>query len=243
MKQIRFRDSAGYVRVGTFEDGRARAAGRTYDLEEVDVLAPCEPSKIVCVGRNYAKHAEEMGSELPERPMLFLKPPSAVAGHGDIVELPRGKDQVDFEAELAVVIGEQCRNVSAEDAMNVVEGFTCMNDISNRDDQQEEQNWVRGKAFDGSAPLGPAIVPPEEIPSDATVELRRNGATEQSGSRSQLIFPIPKLVEEITRYLTLELGDVIATGTPNGVGPLADGDEIEVKVEGVGTLAHTVRQK
>ena len=138
------------------------------------------------------------------------------------------------------MIGEQCRNVAAEDAMDVVAGFTCADDVSNRDDQRVEQNWVRGKAFDNSCPLGPVLADPEDVPDDASVELRLNGETVQSSSRAEFVFSVPELIEEITQYMTLEEGDVIITGTPAGVGELEDGDEVEVEVEGVGTLEHTV---
>ena len=242
MRRVRFRDPAGSVRTGTWTDEGITFGGRQYDPADVTILPPCEPSKIVCVGLNYADHAKEEGMEIPDRPMLFLKPPNAVAGHGDVVDLPAGKETVEFEAEIGVVIGEQCRNVPAGSADEVVAGFTCVNDISNRDDQRIEQNWVRGKAFDGSAPIGPVIAPPEEVPSDASVELRLNGELQQSSSRSSFIFSVPELIEEITRYLTLEPGDVISTGTTAGVGPLSDGDRVAVEVEGVGTLEHEVRR-
>jgi 2-keto-4-pentenoate hydratase/2-oxohepta-3-ene-1,7-dioic acid hydratase in catechol pathway len=172
---------------------------------------------------------------------LFLKPPNTLASHGATVTLPGGKERIDHEAELGVVIGTQARNVSRETAMDHVAGFTCVDDLSNRDDQREEQNWVRGKAFDGAAPIGPVLADPEHVPDDARVQARVNGETRQDGSRSQLIFSVPELVAEITTYLTLEPGDVISTGTPAGVGPLADGDRVEIEVEGVGTLAHDVR--
>lgn len=254
MKHVRFRDPAGSVRTGEWlaADGTVaetdvagvggviRAGGREYTPEAVTVLAPSEPSKIVCVGRNYAAHAAEMGGDVPDRPSLFLKPPNAVSSHDSEVQLPAGKDRVDYEAELAVIIGEQCRHVSEADAQDVIAGYTCMVDISNRDDQLQEQNWIRGKAFDNAAPLGPVLATPEHVPADATIELTQNGEVRQSATREQLIFSIPELIAEITTYLTLEPGDVIATGTPEGVGPLAGGDEITVRIEGVGTLRHTV---
>ena len=243
MARIRFRDPAGSVRTGELSDGRIEAAGRTYDLGAVDVLSPTDPSKIVCVGRNYAEHADERDADLPDRPLLFLKPPNAVAGHGDEIPLPAGKERVDHEAELAVVIGEQARNVEAANAEAYVAGYTCFNDISNRDDQDREQNWVRGKAFDNSAPIGPVIAPPEAVPDDAAVELRVNGETRQSSTIEHLIFSIPELIEEITAYMTLEPGDVVATGTPAGVGPLSDGDEVAVEIEGIGTLEHTTARR
>lgn len=242
MSTVRFRDPAGSVRTGEWTDDGVEFGGTTYALEDVDILPPSHPEKIVCVGRNYAKHADEMGSDIPDRPLLFLKPPNTLASHGDTITLPAGKEQVDWEGEVGVIIDEQCRHVDAANAMTVVRGFTCMNDISNRDDQRQEQNWVRGKAFDNSAPIGPVVVPPEDVSEDASIELRVNGETKQSSSLSHLIFSIPELIEEITTYMTLEPGDVIATGTPEGVGGLADGDTVEVECEGVGTLEHYVEQ-
>jgi 2-keto-4-pentenoate hydratase/2-oxohepta-3-ene-1,7-dioic acid hydratase in catechol pathway len=241
MRHVRFRDPAGAVRTGEWLDDGVRFADDEYDLEAVDVLPPCEPSKVVCIGRNYADHAAELGSDVPDRPLLFLKPPNTLASHGSTVTLPAGKDRIDHEAELGVVIGTQARNVSQDEAMEYVAGFTCVDDLSNRDDQNREQNWVRGKAFDGAAPIGPVVADPEDVPADARVQTRVNGETRQNGSRSQLIFSVPELVEEITTYLTLEPGDVISTGTPEGVGPLEDGDHVEIEVDGVGTLAHDVR--
>ncbi len=257
MKRVRFRDPAGSVRTGEWVDadgspadtetagegGRISFADRTYDPAAVDILPPCEPTKVVCIGRNYADHAAEMGGDVPDRPLLFLKPPSAVASHGSDVPLPAGKERVDYEAELGVVIGQQCRHVPESDAMDVVAGYTCVVDVSNRDDQEVEQNWVRGKAFDNAAPLGPVVATPDHVPEDASVELRQNGETRQSSSREYLIFSVPELIAEITTYVTLEPGDVIATGTPEGVGPLSDGDEVVVEIEGVGRLHHTVSRE
>jgi len=240
MKSIRFRDPAGAIREGTKTDAGIEFGGEVYDPMEVDVLPPVEPSKIVCIGLNYADHAAERGKEVPDRPLLFLKAPNTVAGHGDTISLPEGKDRVDHEAEIGIVIGEQCRHVGEAEAWDVVEGFTCVNDVSNRDDQDREQNWVRGKSFDGAAPIGPVVADVEDVPADATIELRVNGETRQSSSRDQFIFSVPELIAEITTYMTLERGDVISTGTPAGVGPLEPGDRVEVEVEGVGVLEHDV---
>ncbi|WP_144900966.1 fumarylacetoacetate hydrolase family protein [Halobellus captivus] len=241
MHTVRFRDPAGSIRIGEWYGDGVSFGGETYDLDEVDVLPPTEPTKIVCVGRNYADHAAEMDNEIPDRPLLFLKPPNTLSGHGDTVTLPAGKERIDHEAEIAVVIEKAARNVDADDAMDYVAGFTCLNDLSNRDDQQQETNWVRGKAFDNAAPMGPVLATPEEVPADAAIELRVNGETRQSSSREHLAFSVPDLIEEITTYLTLEPGDVIATGTPAGVAPLEDGDTVEVELEGVGVLEHDVR--
>ncbi|RQG95364.1 fumarylacetoacetate hydrolase family protein [Natrarchaeobius chitinivorans] len=240
MRQVRFIDPAGTTRTGEWIDGTIEFGDQEYDPADVRILPPSDPSKIVCIGLNYEDHAEESGMDLPERPWLFLKGPNTLAGHGDTVSPPSGKDQIDFEAELGVVIDRQCRHVDADDAMDLVRGFTCANDVSNRDDQYEEQNWVRGKAFDGAAPVGPVVATPDHVPDDASIELRVNGETKQSSSRSELIFSIPELIEEITTYLTLEPGDIVITGTPAGVGPLADGDHVEVEIEGIGTLEHGV---
>ena len=242
MRHARFRDPAGTIRTGSYRDGELSAAGRTHDPgdPDVDLLAPCEPSKIVCVGFNYANHAEEVGEEIPDRPSLFFKTPNSVASPGSTVELLAGKERITYEAELAVVIDTQCRHVDATDADDVIRGYTCMNDVTNRDDAETEQNWVRGEAFDGSAPLGPAIAPPQAVPEDASIELYLNGERQQASSIDELVFSVPELIEEITAYLTLEPGDVIATGTPAGTGELSAGDRVEIEIEGVGALEHGV---
>lgn len=241
MQRVRFRDPAGTIRYGAWDDGTVTFADHSYETSEVDVLAPSEPTKIVCVGLNYVDHAAEAGRDVPERPMLFLKPPSAVAGHGDTVTLPAGKERIDHEAELGVVIGEQCRDVDADDAHRVVAGYTCGNDLSNRDDQRQEQNWIRGKAFDNAAPLGPTLASPDSVPPDASIQLRVNGELRQDSTIDQLVFGVSELIEEITTYMTLERGDVILTGTPAGVAPLSDGDTVEISIEGIPPLEHHVR--
>jgi 2-keto-4-pentenoate hydratase/2-oxohepta-3-ene-1,7-dioic acid hydratase in catechol pathway len=241
MHRVRFRDPAGSIRAGNWEDGEIHFGGESYHSNEIDILPPSEPTKIVCIGRNYAAHAEERDEEVPDRPLLFLKPPNTLAGHDDTATLPENR-YIEHEAELAVVIGEQCRNVSEEEADEVIAGYTCFDDLSNRDDQDEEQNWVRGKAFDNAAPMGPVLATPEEVSDDARIQLRVNGEKRQDSTLDHLIFSIPELITEITQYMTLEPGDVIATGTPEGVGPLEDGDEVEVEIEGIGTLEHSVRQ-
>jgi 2-keto-4-pentenoate hydratase/2-oxohepta-3-ene-1,7-dioic acid hydratase in catechol pathway len=243
VRQVRFRDPTGATRTGAWhDDGTVSFAGEVYDRDAVTILPPCEPSKVVCVGRNYAAHADERDEDLPDRPLLFLKPPNAVAAHGDTIRLPAGKERVEHECELAVVVGEQCRHVDAADAESVVRGYTCLHDVSNRDDQDRETNWVRGKAFDGAAPMGPVLADPEHLPADAAVETYVDGERRQHGTLDQLIFSVPDLIEEVTTYMTLEPGDVISTGTPAGVAPLADGDEVRVSVEGVGDLVNPVER-
>ncbi len=242
MRQVRFRDPSGATRVGEWTDSGVVVDDRSYDHDDVTMLPPCEPSKVVCVGRNYVAHAEEHDADVPDRPMLFLKPPSAVAAHGATVELPTGVagKQVEHEVELGAVVGEQCRDVPPAEAESVLAGYTVVNDLSNRDDQRRESNWVRGKGFDGAAPVGPVVATPDEVPADAELECRVNGERRQRATRDQMVFSVADLVAEVSRFLTLEPGDVIATGTPEGVGPVEDGDRVTLSVEGVGTLEHTV---
>lgn len=241
MKLVRFRDPSGYIRKGEWKENIIKTKYQEFDPETVEILPPSNPSKIVCVGLNYKDHIEETGKDKPERPMLFLKSPNTVIGHQDTVHLLNDKKRFDYEAELGVVIGEQCRNVPKDKVMEIVKGFTCLNDISNRHDQDKEQNWVRGKAFDNAAPIGPVIATSEEVPKDAEIKLELNGELKQSSDRSQLLFSVPELLEEITEYMTLEPGDIIATGTTSGIGPLSDGDKVEIKIEGIGSLINYVK--
>lgn len=241
MRRVRFRVAGSdEVRDGVLEGDVVRSGAMRVPLADVQLAAPCTPTKIVCVGRNYAAHAAELGNEVPERPLLFLKPPSAVIGHGEPIVLPRS-EEVHYEAELAVVIGRRCRNVPAARAYDFVLGYTCLNDISDRVAQKWEKSWVRAKAFDASAPLGPVLVTRDEIEEPFHVQLRHNGVRKQEGWTSAFIFPIPALIEEITSFMTLEPGDVIATGTPAGVGKLSPGDVVEVEIDGIGVLANPVR--
>ncbi|MFP9190126.1 fumarylacetoacetate hydrolase family protein [Natronosalvus vescus] len=241
MHTVRFTDPSGYPRTGELTDDGIDTGDRLYDPDSVTVLPPCEPTKIVCQAGGFMDHREESGfDDLPERPELFLKTPNCVVGHGDAIELPPGRDEIHFEAEFGIVIDQQCRNVPESEAMDVVAGFTCVNDISNRDDQAEERNWVRGKAFDSSLPMGPVMATPDEVPDDARLELRLNGDTKQETTRDMMIFSVAELVAEVTELITLEPGDVIASGTPFGPDSLAEGDVVEVEFEGVGTLENHV---
>jgi len=240
MRRVRFRlPGKDEVRDGVLEGQVVRSGGLRVPLAGVRLAAPCSPTKIVCVGRNYAAHAAELGNVVPERPLLFLKPPSAVIGPEESIVLPESED-VHYEAELAVVIGRRCRHVPATHAYDVVLGYTCLNDVSDRVAQKWEKSWVRAKAFDGSAPMGPILVTRDEIQEPFHVQLRLNGEPRQEGWTSAFIFPIPVLIEEITSFMTLEPGDVIATGTPAGVGKLTSGDVVEVEIDGIGILRNPV---
>jgi 2-keto-4-pentenoate hydratase/2-oxohepta-3-ene-1,7-dioic acid hydratase in catechol pathway len=209
-------------------------------LEDVRLLPPVEPSKIVCVGRNYSEHAAELGNAMPSEPLLFLKAPSAVIGDGDSIELPTQSERVEHEGELAAVIGRACRAVGEdEDPLSYVLGYTCLNDVTARDLQRKDVQFTRAKSFDTFCPVGPHIVTGLD-PLDLRVETRVNGQVRQSGRTSAMAFPVPFLIRYISNVMTLNPGDLIATGTPAGVGPLLDGDTVEVSVEGVGTLRNKV---
>ncbi|WP_407355865.1 fumarylacetoacetate hydrolase family protein [Methanolobus sp. WCC5] len=212
-----------------------------YDLSELELLPPSSPSKIVCVGLNYHDHAKELGLNVPEEPILFIKPPSALIGQNGKILYPRSSNRVDFEAELAVIIGKKCKNIVYDRAYDVIAGFTCFNDVTARDLQQKDGQWTRAKSFDTFAPLGPFITPAEDFnPEDAAIRSRVNGELRQDSNISNLIFDVPYLIEFISGVMTLEVGDVIATGTPPGVGELHTGDVVEIEIEGIGTLINEV---
>jgi 2-keto-4-pentenoate hydratase/2-oxohepta-3-ene-1,7-dioic acid hydratase in catechol pathway len=214
--------------------------GATFPLDDVRLLAPVLPSKVVAVGRNYADHAREMGEEPPAEPVLFLKPSTAVAGPGDPIGYPvKLTQRVDYEGELAVIIGRLCREVPAAQAASVIFGYTCANDVTARDLQSRDGQWTRAKGFDTFCPLGPWIETDVD-PADLALTTSVNGEVRQRARTSQLLHDVPALIEYITMVMTLLPGDVLLTGTPAGVGPLEDGDEVSVTIEDIGTLANRV---
>jgi len=206
-----------------------------HSIGQVQLLAPCQPTKIVAIGLNYRDHAEELNLALPEEPLLFLKPASSVIGHGDRIVLPPQSARVDYEAELAIVIGKTAKNVSLGQAGDYIQGYTCLNDVTARDLQSKDGQWTRSKGFDTFCPIGPWIET-EIDPSDLKIELLLNGEAKQQSRTSNLIFNSLQLVEFITGVMTLLPGDVIATGTTSGIGPMKDGDKVEVRIEGIGSL-------
>jgi 2-keto-4-pentenoate hydratase/2-oxohepta-3-ene-1,7-dioic acid hydratase in catechol pathway len=212
-----------------------------YELAELRILPPASPSKIVCIGLNYRDHARELSMRIPDDPVLFIKPPSAVIGHGDKIIYPASSSRVEYEAELAIVICKRCKNISAERAEDVIAGYTCFDDVTARDLQQKDGQWTRAKSFDTFAPFGPYLASPNELDvSNAKITCRVNGITRQESSTSNLIFDVPYIIEFITEIMTLEVGDVIATGTPPGVGEIHRGDTVEVEIQGIGTLINEV---
>lgn len=225
-----------------FYNGIQPIEGASWKAQDVRLLAPVIPrSKIVCVGRNYADHAAEMGDELPTSPMLFFKPNTSVVGPGDPVTLPSWTERVSYEAELAVVIGRICKDVPAEKADEVIFGYTAANDLTARDAQETDGQWARAKGFDGSCPLGPWIET-ELDPSDLRIASRVDGQTKQDSSTAQMVFSVAEIIAYASAAFTLLPGDVILTGTPAGVGQVDEGDRIEVEVEGIGTLATVLRR-
>lgn len=204
------------------------------------IPADFSPSKIVCVGRNYAEHAAELGNKVPAEPLLFLKAPSAIIFDGSPIVIPYGSDQVEHEAELAIIIGRDCKGLSDDDdPFEFVRGYTCLNDVTARDIQRHDIQFTRGKSFDTFCPIGPDIVTKLD-PADIQVNCRVNGEVRQQGRTSQMVFSPAFLIRYISRQMTLKAGDVIATGTPSGVSRLMPGDVCEVIIEGIGTLRNPV---
>lgn len=209
-----------------------------HKLEDVRLLAPIIPrSKVIGVGRNFAEHAAELGNEVPQYPLLFLKPNTAVIGPNDPIVLPEFSEEISFEAELCVVIGRICKDVPEERADDVIFGYTCGNDLTARDVQKTDLQWARAKGFDTSAPLGPWIET-ELDPDDVGIQARLNGELRQDGNTTQMIRGVRELVSIVSRAFTLLPGDVIMTGTPAGVGLISEGDRIEVEIEGIGRLSN-----
>lgn len=203
-------------------------------------MSELRPSKIVCVGKNYAKHAAEMGGEVPQEPLIFLKAPSSIIREGDEIVMPAWAGRVDYEGEIAVVIGRRARNVAAADAWGYVGGFLPLNDVTARDLQASDNQWSRAKGFDTFCPMG-RVVPVQQVDRDGLEVITRvNGEVRQHGEVADMVFPIPTVIEYITRFMTLEPGDIIATGTPDGIGPLQPGDVVEVEVTGVGKVSNPV---
>jgi 2-keto-4-pentenoate hydratase/2-oxohepta-3-ene-1,7-dioic acid hydratase in catechol pathway len=217
-----------------------RVTGQRYPLAEVRLLAPVLPSKVVAIGKNYAAHAREMGDEPSAEPVLFLKPSTSVTGHGDRIGYPvKLTQQVDFEGELAVIIGRLCRDVPMERAEDVIFGYTCANDVTARDLQRQDGQWTRAKGFDTFCPLGPWIETAAD-PSDLGLTTTVNGDVKQHATTRELLWDVPSLIAYVSSVMTLLPGDVLLTGTPEGVGPLEHGDEVSVTIETIGTLTNRV---
>ena len=248
------RDGAPGVRWGLLEvDGYRQITGdpfgqwipadRVYRASEVRLLPPCSPSKIICIGRNYVEHAKELNNPLPAEPLLFLKPPSALIASGDAIVYPPQSQRVDYEGELGVVIGRRCSRVEAASALDYVVGYTCVNDVTARDLQKKDVQFTRGKGFDTFCAVGPCLAPRAELDASAVgVRTWLDGELKQDGNTRDLIFPLGVIISYISQVMTLELGDLIATGTPAGVGPMQPGSTVVVEVEGIGELRNLVKR-
>lgn len=252
MRVVRFRKNGSGTYYGIVEGAvvnelkgdifsRYELIDRKYPIDELKILAPCQPTKIVALGLNYYSHAEELKMKLPEEPLLFLKPSTAVIGPNEDIIYPAMSHRVDYEAELGVVIGEEAKGVSEDKAEKYILGYTCFNDVTARDLQGKDKQFTRSKGFDTFAPMGPCIET-ELDPTRLKVESYLNGELRQSGTTADLVFSVFQLISFISKVMTLLPGDVIATGTPAGIGPMQVGDTVEIVVEGIGTLRNQVSQ-
>lgn len=231
-------DKVGEISGNIF--GRYRRREAETPLADVNLLAPSEPSKIVCVGRNYVEHAKELGNEVPKVPLIFLKPPSSIIAPGETIILPPQSAQVEHEGELVVVIGKRGRHITAGNAKKHILGYTIGNDVTARDLQKIDDQWTRAKGFDTFCPFGP-WVDTDFDPADAVLTVRVNGQMRQMASTRDMVFNVGVLIAYISSIMTLEPGDLIFTGTPSGVAPLKDGDEVSVEIEGLGEIRNKVR--
>ncbi len=220
--------------------GEYKVTDESFSFSDIKILTPCLPTKIVCIGLNYKAHAAEVGLELPEEPLIFLKPLTAALKHGGEIILPKMSKQVDYEAEVALVIGKIASNIEPEEAKEYIFGVTCLNDVTARDLQKKDGQWTRAKSFDTFSPFGPRISTGIDY-DNLDIELIHNGVTKQKSNTSDFIFNSSEIVSFVSKVMTLLPGDIIATGTPSGIGPVKSGDTIEVKVESVGVLMNTVR--
>lgn len=211
------------------------------DPKTVRLLPPCAPTKIVCVGRNYPEHARELGNEVPAEPLIFLKPPSSLIASGDTIVYPKLSARVDYEGELGLIIGRRARKVKPENAMDYVLGYTCVNDVTARDLQRKDGQWTRGKGFDTFCAAGPWMVSRDELSlGNVRLVTRVDGAVKQEGRPADMLFPVSVIIAYVTSFMTLEAGDLIATGTPPGVGPVQPGSKVQVEIAGIGLLENIV---
>jgi len=231
-------DKVGEISGNPF--GRYRRNEALTPRADVNLLAPTEPTKIICVGRNYVEHAKELGNEVPKVPLLFMKPPSSVIASGETILLPPQSAQIEHEAELVVVVGKRGRHIKAENAKKHILGYTIGNDVTARDLQKSDGQWTRAKGFDTFCPFGPWI-DTDFDPSDAVITCRVNGQMRQMASTRDMVFNVGVLIAYISSIMTLEPGDLIFTGTPSGVGELKDGDEVSVEIEGLGIIKNKVQ--
>ena len=250
MKYLRFLQN-GNVRHGLFEKDNIireivgdifnnhKNTENVYSLSEITFLPPCMPTKIIAVGLNYFDHADEVQMKIPEEPLIFMKPPSTLIAHNDNIVYPKMSKQLDFEAELAVIIKNKIKSIEPEDVFKNILGYTCFNDVTARDLQKKDGQWTRAKSFDTFAPIGP-FISTDLSPDNLQIKLYKNGQLMQNSSTSNMIFKVDKIISFISKIMTLFPGDIVATGTPSGIGQLKEGDIVEVEIEGIGILKNAV---
>ncbi|HUS05001.1 MAG TPA: fumarylacetoacetate hydrolase family protein [Bryobacteraceae bacterium] len=239
-RHIRYTTESGAM--PTIADGPGVKYGLYEELPEgARLLPPCSPTKIVCVGRNYVEHARELGNEPPSEPLIFLKPPSSLIAHNDAIVYPALSQRVDFEGELGVIIGKRARHVDAAAANAYILGYTCVNDVTARDLQKKDGQWTRGKGFDTFCAVGPWMVPRDEVAVEKLrIRTLVDGQVKQDAPATDMMFSVGDIIAYVTQFMTLEPGDLIATGTPPGVGPMQPGATVQVEIEGIGTLQNSV---
>jgi 2-keto-4-pentenoate hydratase/2-oxohepta-3-ene-1,7-dioic acid hydratase in catechol pathway len=241
MKIIRYSLNPLTPSTATDSDSDVRHGDLSELPREARLLPPCAPSKIVCVGRNYAEHAKELGNEAPAEPLIFLKPPSSLIASGEAIVYPKLSQRVDFEGELGVVMGKRARNVSSSEAGGYILGYTCVNDVTARDLQKKDGQWTRGKGFDTFCAVGPCMLRRDEADyKSLRVQTFVNGEKKQDASVTEMLFGVDDIIAYVSGFMTLEPGDLIATGTPPGVGPLQPGSKVQIVIEGIGVLENTV---
>ena len=240
MKIIRF-EANGNTHQGILKDKVIETDSQIFYLDDVKILPPCTPSKVVCVGLNYSDHAKEMDISLPKQPVIFLKPPSSVIAHKEYIVYPKMSQRVDYECELAVIIKKRAKNISKEEAPFYILGYTCANDVTARDLQKPDEQWTVSKSFDTFLPLGPAIETDLD-PHDLEIKTYLNRELKQQSNTKNLIFDVYYLVSYVSQVMTLLEGDVILTGTPAGIGPVAQGDEVCIEIEQIGKLTNYVKK-
>jgi len=242
MKWVRFFDGKTEKKGLVEEEMVISNEGAIYKLEEVKILPPCQPSKIIAIGLNYKDHARELNLPLPDEPILFMKPSSSIIGHEDFILYPSQTKQLDYEAELAVIMKDVAKDLEPHQVFDKILGFTCFNDVTARDLQKKDGQWTRAKSFDTFSPIGPFVV--NDIDSNnLKIESYLNGELKQSSNTNNLIFKVEELVSFVSKIMTLLPGDVITTGTPAGIGQMKHGDVIEIKIEGIGVLRNYVVEK
>ncbi|HEV8041650.1 MAG TPA: fumarylacetoacetate hydrolase family protein [Bryobacteraceae bacterium] len=241
MKIIRYSLNPLTPSTATDSDSDVRHGDLSELRPEARLLPPCSPSKIVCVGRNYAEHAKELGNEVPAEPLIFLKPPSSLIASGDAIVYPKLSQRVDFEGELGVVMGKRARNVSSAEASGCILGYTCVNDVTARDLQKKDGQWTRGKGFDTFCSVGPCILRRDAADFESLrVQTFVNGEKKQDAPVTEMLFGVDDIIAYVSAFMTLEPGDLIATGTPPGVGPLQPGSKVQIVIEGIGVLENAV---